>query len=305
MALHKRQGRALAIMDEMGKELEKLTHRNATVQAEVLTTLTKLATSATTAFRGREYADEKIQTKVIQDPCLSVYGMSEPESFYAALKSRDASSGFLPRWLLFETPDGLPKRKQGGSIEQPPRALLDETKRILGGGCNPPTRDDPTASLRPATIPFTDAAKGMWETLVEDMDRRCDQAIIGKTGLHVVWGRVAEHAAKLALLAHEHGQIDEDAMAWGRDLAIWCAERLAKSLAENVADSEWGAFLKFIVKQVRECGEISHRVLLMKCSSTKRREFNEAISQLIEMGTLDVREKPASNGKAVRYYALR
>lgn len=145
----------------------------------------------------------------------------------------------------------------------------------------------------------------MWETLVEDMDRRCDQAIIGKTGLHVVWGRVAEHAAKLALLAHEHGHIDEDAMAWGRDLAIWCAERLAKSLAENVSDSEWGAFLKFIAKQVRECGEISHRALLMKCSSTKRREFNEAISQLIEMGTLDVREKPATNGKSVRYYALR
>lgn len=305
MALHKRQGRALAIMDEMGKELEKLTHRNATVQAEVLTTLTKLATSATTAFRGREYADEKIQTKVIQDPCLSVYGMSEPESFYAALKSRDASSGFLPRWLLFETPDGLPKRKQGGSIEQPPRALLDETKRILGGGCNPPTRDDPTASLRPATIPFTDAARGMWEALVEDMDRRCDQAIIGKTGLHVVWGRVAEHAAKLALLAHEHGQIDEDAMAWGRDLAIWCAERLAKSLAENVSDSEWGAFLKNILKRVRECGEISHRALMSKYTSAKRRDFQEALIQLVESGQLDVREKPASNGKAVKYYMVR
>ena len=161
------------------------------------------------------------------------------------------------------------------------------------------------ASLRPATIPFTDAARGMWEALVEDMDRRCDQAIIGKTGLHVVWGRVAEHAAKLALLAHEHGQIDEDAMAWGRDLAIWCAERLAKSLAENVADSEWGAFLKNILKRVRESGEISHRALMSKYTSAKRRDFQEALIQLVESGQLDVREKPASNGKAVKYYIVR
>jgi hypothetical protein len=305
MALHKRQGRALSIMDEMGKELEKFTHRNATVQSEVLTTLTKLATSATTAFRGREYADEKIQTKVIQDPCLSVYGMSEPESFYAALKSRDASSGFLPRWLLFETPDGLPRRKQGGSIEQPPRALLDETKRILGGGCNPPTRDDPTAFLRPATIPFTDAAKGMWEALVEDMDRRCDQAIIGKTGLHVVWGRVAEHAAKLALLAHEYGQISEEAMEWGRDVALFCADALAKGLAENVSDTEWGGFLKKVQNYVKESGRITHRALLHRFNAAKRRDFQEAVIQLIESGVLNVEEQKAPNGKVTKIYSLR
>jgi hypothetical protein len=305
MALHKRQGRALSIMDEMGKELEKLTHRNATVQSEVLTTLTKLATSATTAYRGREYADEKIETKVIQDPCLSVYGMSEPESFFAALKSRDASSGFLPRWLLFQCPDGLPKRKQGGSVEQPPAALLSMTTHIISGGLNQPTRDDPFAGLRPATIPMTDGARRMWDALVLDMDERCDKAIIHKTGLHVVYGRVAEHAAKLALLAHEYGQISEEAMEWGRDVALYCADALAKGLAENVSDTEWGGFLKNILKRVRESGEISHRALLAKYTSAKRRDFQEALVQLVESGQLDVREKPATNGKAVKYYAVR
>jgi hypothetical protein len=305
MALHKRQGRALSIMDEMGKELEKLTHRNATVQSEVLTTLTKLATSATTAYRGREYADEKIETKVIQDPCLSVYGMSEPESFFAALKSRDASSGFLPRWLLFQCPDGLPKRKQGGSVEQPPAALLSMTNHILSGGLNQPTRDDPFAGLRPAIIPMTDGARRMWEALVLDMDERCDTAIIHKTGLHVVYGRVAEHAAKLALLAHEYGQISEEAMEWGRDVALYCADALAKGLAENVSDTEWGGFLKKLLGYVRESGTITHTALLKKFNSARQRDFKEAIIQLIDSGELDYDEKKGTTGKTVRYYRVR
>jgi hypothetical protein len=145
----------------------------------------------------------------------------------------------------------------------------------------------------------------MWEALVLDMDERCDKAIIHKTSLHVVYGRVAEHAAKLALLAHEYGQISEEAMEWGRDVALFCADSLAKGLAENISDTEWGGFLKNILKRVRESGEISHRALLAKYTSAKRRDFQEALVQLVESGQLDVREKPATNGKAVKYYTVR
>jgi len=179
------------------------------------------------------------------------------------------------------------------------------TTHILSGGLNQPTRDDPFAGLRPATIPMTDGARRMWEALVLDMDERCDKAIIHKTGLHVVYGRVAEHAAKLALLAHEYGQISEEAMEWGRDVALFCADALAKGLAENVSDTEWGGFLKKLLGYVRESGTITHTALLKKFNSARQRDFKEAIIQLIDSGELDYDEKKGTTGKTVRYYRVR
>jgi hypothetical protein len=88
-------------------------------------------------------------------------------------------------------------------------------------------------------------------------------------------------------------------------VALFCADALAKGLAENVSDTEWGGFLKKVQNYVKESGRITHRALLHRFNAAKRRDFQEAVIQLIESGVLNVEEQKASNGKVTKIYSLR
>lgn len=300
VALNRRNGRMLCLMDEIGKEFEKLTHRNASGwQAEVMTFFTKAFSAASTSVRGREYADPQAQSLTIDQPCLCAYGASEPAAFYASLKSSDVISGFLPRWLTFINTDARPERRRGGDIQIPPDDLIQACRAVL----DMPYLD--FGQISPTTIFFSDIARDIWASFELEMDDLRAREIETGKPFAAIYARGAEHAAKIALVCHEGGLIESTVMQWSCDLTRWLIAGAVKSASENIADSEWQAFQQRIVKVVADAGEIPEKALLRRFSSSKLKETREAISQLVETGGLDFEEKTAKNGKVYKIYRVR
>ncbi len=95
----------------------------------VISTLMKMYSSARSVFKGKAYADAK-RNKVVDQPCVSVYGTTVPEHFYESLTADSLSDGFIARLLVFETG----RRRRRGSGRSDPPSPRRSWLRPRGGG---------------------------------------------------------------------------------------------------------------------------------------------------------------------------
>ncbi len=124
-----------------------------------------------------------------------------------------------------------------------------------------------------------------------------------------VWGRVAEHARKLALIYaisenHTAPQISRDAAEWARRFAIHQARRMLFMAQFHVADNPFHAeCLKFLRKlHAAPGGELAHSVLL-KRMKTDAKTFRVLVSTLEQRGDIAIRTETVRGGVG-QYYRL-
>lgn len=312
-ALREGGGRCLVLWDEFGRVLKNLTHKNAgSHQRDILTYLIELFSSAKGLYAGVQYAnhDGKMKRTPIDQPCLSVYATTVPERFFQCLTSDDAIDGFLARWLVLESKDYTLKPAKGAAdVNDPPEALLAELRRWKEAPSNydPRGNVDGVLSIRPMTVSYSEEAESLIDDYSEAMRRKAADESAARSGLAAIYARCAEHAIKLALVAHEGELIGAEAMRWGIAMAGHCAAFLVGAVEAHVAESDHERNLNKVRQVLRDArgAWVGHRALLLKTRNLKSRERNEIIADLVEAGDAERDEVPSGTKPTYRYRAAR
>jgi len=274
-------------IDEFGRFLRTIGDpKKAPHLFNVLGALMKLYSSADTVFRGKAYADKK-RNKVVDQPCVSVYGTTVPEHFFESLTADSLSDGFIARLLVFEA-NATPPRQRAPACEVPDHIL--EAAQWWGDF-------KPGGNLRsehpePIVIACTDDAGQVFDDLAALVD--AELALPDSEG-RSLWARTEEKACRLALIYacsvnRKEPVIDVDAARWACDLSVYLTRRMLFVCHEWVAEGQFDARQKRVLRIVRRVGgSISRQDLCRRTQWMSQRERQEAIDNLLE--TQQLRER--------------
>ncbi|MFO0083752.1 MAG: DUF3987 domain-containing protein [Phycisphaerales bacterium] len=286
-------------IDEFGRFLRTIGDpKKAPHLFNVLTALMKLYSSADTVFRGKAYADKK-RNKVVDQPCVSVYGTTVPEHFFESLTADSLSDGFIARLLVFESAE-TPARQRAKALSVP--EPLKQAAEWWGA-------QQPGGNLfkehpKPIVVETTPQAGEVFDALASTVD-----AELGKpdeTG-RSLWARAEEKACRLALIYAcsanaEKPVIDANAASWACNLSTYLTRRMLYIAHEWVADGVFDARQKRVVRVVRKAGgKISRSELCRKTQWLTQRERQEVIDNLLETQQLRQEEESSSTRPKVVY----
>jgi hypothetical protein len=289
-------------IDEFGRFLRTIGDpKKAPHLFNVLTALMKLYSSADTVFRGKAYADKK-RNKVVDQPCVSVYGTTVPEHFFESLTADSLADGFVARLLVFEAPTDPPPRQRTpqGAI---PESILDAAR---WWGAFRPGGNLRNEHPSPRVVPTTPEGGAVFDRLAAFVDERlADETDAGRA----LWARAEEKACRMALVyacsaCRENPVIDEAAATWACDLSKHLTRRMLHVCHEWVAEGQFDARQKRVLRIVRRAdGKISRSDLCRRTQWLTQRERQEVIDNLLETGQLrEEREATATKPRVV--YAL-
>jgi hypothetical protein len=289
-------------IDEFGRFLRTIGDpKKAPHLFNVLTALMKLYSSADTVFRGKAYADKK-RNKVVDQPCVSVYGTTVPEHFFESLTTDSLADGFVARLLVFEAPTEPPPRQR-----RPQRAILESIlEAAKWWGDYTPGGNLRSEHPEPRVVPTTAEGGAVFDRLAVLVDERlADESDAGRA----LWARAEEKACRLALVYacsadRENPVIDEPAASWACDLSEHLTRRMLHVCHEWVAEGQFDARQKRVLRIVRRAdGRISRSDLCRRTQWLTQRERQEVIDNLMETGQLrEEREATATKPRVI--YAL-
>jgi hypothetical protein len=237
-----------------------------------------------------------------------IFGTAIPNHYYEALSERMLTNGFFARMIILEC--GKRSPGQEPSIQALPTRVLTTAK--WWAEFRPSTGNLQEWHPVPRIIPHTDEAKRVLietrlEAEAEYARAEGDGDAVGTT----VWGRVSEHARKLALIYsvsenHERPEIGRAAAEWARRFVIHQTRRMLFMVHAFVADNPFHAgCLKFLQKLREVAGqELAHSVLLKRMKMDAK-NFLALVATLEQQGDIVIRmQPPPGSGRPGRFYKL-
>jgi hypothetical protein len=286
-------------IDEFGRFLRTIGDpKKAPHLFNVLTALMKLYSSADTVFRGKAYADKK-RNKVVDQPCVSVYGTTVPEHFFESLTADSLSDGFIARLLVFESAETPARqRAKATGVPEPLKQAAEWWGSFQPGGNL--FREHP----QPIVVETTPGAGAVFDALAAMVD---DELAKPDESGRSLWARAEEKACRLALIhaCSANAQkpvIDEDAAGWACELSSYLTRRMLYVAHEWVADGVFDARQKRVVRVVRKAGgKISRSELCRKTQWLTQRERQEVIDNLLETQQLHQESETSATRPKVVY----
>ncbi len=299
VAAVEQQPAILFLLDEFGRFLRTIGDpKKAPHLFNVLGALMKLYSSADTVFRGKAYAEHK-RNKVVDQPCVSVYGTTVPEHFFESLTPDSLSDGFIARLLVFEANATPPRQRTCQRL--PPDELLEAAGwwgNLKPGGnlCG----EHP----EPQIVPYTPEAGETFDEFAANVDAELARPDSDGRSL---WARAEEKACRLALVYacsadRDNLQVTADAARWARDVVDYLTRRMLYVAHEWVADGQFDARQKRVLRIVRQTGgRIGRGELCRRTQWLTQRERQEVVENLIETGQLVVVTTPTATKPRTEY----
>ena len=294
-------------IDEMGKLLTAMANPRG-VMREVPAALLSLYSESQGSTSGGMYANTKErETKIVYHPCLTIFGVSTPATFWESLTSAAIVDGFLPRMLLLidEADEPYPKIDLTRSIW--PDSLVKHVATIreaaLASGHKVfPMGDGAMTPCRPYTVPYADdSAKQAWfDMRVKEFELRKQS----NTMRHAFSNRLAENATKLALIRaidrepHAPVLTAED-YAFGELLSWRSIVTFDKQIGDNLTDSDYHAKLKRVEAAIARSGNEGTTATQIgrSCQSIPLKERQAIIEDLIDQGRVASEKLAGSGGR--------
>ena len=236
-------------VDEFGQFLKLVLAPRAPLhKAAIWAELTKLYTSASEAYIGAEYADQKTKPRVtLHQPCASLWGVTVPGPFWKAVEGGALSDGSLARFLVFLTDEDYPTPIETPSAADPPAPLISALQAIAAGvpnhdhGGNLAEAMQAGAPITPYTVPLTPDAQAAMSSVRQDATSR----LRSHKGSYAtaLFGRQAENTAKLAMLAaisrDPSSPVTETGdIVWASRLVGHCIGTLLREADRHVSENE-------------------------------------------------------------------
>lgn len=197
-------------------------------------------------------------SRVVENPALSLLGMTTPGTFYNAVGSGSMTDGFLNRFIIVESDLGRQVGQDTEPVEPPPE-LVEWVKacRITGAGDIAQFQIDVQHDERPkpTIIPLTVPALRLFKELEVHCNTRMDE--LECMGVSEMYTRVREISMKVSLIvAHSCGasEIGSHHAQWAIDYVCYWADRAIKSLAANVADTPFASLCNEVYNHIQKAG---------------------------------------------------
>lgn len=298
----------LYLVDEIGFFFGQVKDRNAPSYVKsIVPVLLRLYGASEGYFQRRTYADsERNQGGLVKEPHLSLYGTTVPGSLYGNLTRESLSNGLISRFLVFESDDpDPPVRIPSKYARAVPDKIKQWARRWLaeqgdGGDITP----------EPIQVEATSAAWQIFSDFEEEM--RAYKAREREAGRDQgPYSRCWAMAQKLALIRacgiHDRPEITEEDAQWGSDL-VWrlttdFLDRVGDSLTESKAEEN----IVRLERVIRDagCKGLRKGRILAASRWMGRRERDDALSTLVDMGKIVVSKKTDTGGRPALIYVHR
>jgi len=293
--------------DEIDGMLQSINKAKDARHENIMGTLLTLYSAANSVHPMRRKAGKE-SPGAIDQPCLVIYGTANPKHYYEALSERMLTNGFFARMIIVESGPRSPGQEP--RICNLPQRVL-ETARWWAD-FHPGTGNLENWHPVPAVVEYTDDGR---RVLIESR-RECEAEYakaesrgdpVGTT----VWGRVNEHARKLALLYaisenHDSPRVDADAARWGARFAIHQTRRMLFMAQSYVAENPFHAeCLKFLQK-LRDAPNqtLAHSVALKRMKMDAK-SFQSLVQTLDQQGDIEVTSVKTQGRAGIAYRLLR
>jgi hypothetical protein len=305
-----RQPSILFPLDEVGFLIASAADRKRAPAhvTQIIDSLTEFYSMADSTFLGTAYANDKEKPReVIEQPCLSLFGVTTPGVFWGSLSSGNVLDGSLARMLIFQSENDYPDAQHNLARRDMPADLVELVMAIDRGADGHiafPIGEGPQQVPKPYTVPYADEeaaayARGMREEQIAML--RAHQG----TNLTSIIARLAENAAKVALVkaivdCPARPALTVRDLEWGMTIARKSVASLMQAVKERVADTEYEGQVKRVHMVISKAGSagIDGTALSRATQFVDRRKRADIIAQLVEseMIRAEARDK-VGNGR--------
>ncbi|MFH1690262.1 MAG: bifunctional DNA primase/polymerase [Candidatus Eisenbacteria bacterium] len=291
--------------DEIDGMLQSINKAKDARYESIMSTLLTVYSAANSVFPMRRKAG-KSAPGAIDQPSLVLFGTAIPSHYYGALSERMLTNGFFARMIVLDC-------GRRGSGQEPLLRPLPE--RVVaharwwaefrpGDGNLKDWRPDPL--VVPQTL---DASRTLVE-IRKEAEMEYDAAVGSSDEAGAaVWGRVGEHARKLALIyavseCRDCPEIGRAGAEWASRFVVHQARRMLFMAQSHVADSPFDALCLKFLKKLRGAPnmELSHSKLL-KRMKTDAKTFASIIDTVEQRGDI-VTRADGNRPRAGRFYRL-
>jgi hypothetical protein len=291
--------------DEIDGMLQSINKAKDARHESMMATMMTIYSAADSIFPMRWKAGKE-SPGAIDQPSLVLLGTAIPSHYYEALSERMLTNGFFARMIVLEC-----DRRGSG---QEPRVLPLPAGVLETAGWwadfKPGTGDLEEWHPAPRVVPQTDEATRILTENRREVEAEYDGATtFGDEGGATVWGRVNEHARKLALIhavseSRDRPEIGKAAAEWAGRFVMHQARRMLFMAQSHVADNPFDAECLKLLKKLRGApgSELPHSVLL-KRMKTDATTFRALIATLEQRGDVVTRTEVVRAGTA-RFYRL-
>ena len=298
---------AICAMDEIGAFLKRLVHPRASAYEKSITKILRTVWGTSFApMMTPEWA--AVKATEIDNPALSIYGVSTPAEFFSALEGDDVVNGFLNRWLLLATNRKVADRDpvhQGGHVP-PELALALAQLRNEANALTEADRKAPLGDGKAIKRMVWNGGRSVYEALLKRIDRICRDEEV-----EPYFARTAEMAVRLATIRAAgcgRMQVTAEDMFWGRDVALWSAQRMARLGGNYIAENDNQRTHNKVMRIIAgKGGRITHRDLLRVIrGGITSRGLKDIMDQLMAAGEVVAHKSiPLTGGPPTITYELR
>ncbi|UAB76981.1 DUF3987 domain-containing protein [Erythrobacter sp. SCSIO 43205] len=312
-----RQPSILFPLDEVGFLIASAADRKRAPKhvTEIIDNLTEFYSMADSTFLGTAYANDKEKPReVIEQPCLSLFGVTTPGVFWGSLSSGNVLDGSLARMLIFQSENDYPDAQHDIMRSPMPDNLVELVKAIDAGARDHtalPMGDGPQQTPRPYVVPYADDEAKAYAKSIRDEQTSMLREYRG-TNLTSIIARLAENAAKVALVRAivENPQtpcLSVKHLQWGMMVSHKSVGALMQAVKERVADTEYESHVKRVHKAIVDAGAagIDGTSLSRATQFVDRRKRADIIAQLVESAMIRIEERQKVNsgpGAAAKVY---
>jgi predicted transcriptional regulator len=314
LALHRKPA-CLFQLDEIGHMIAaQNSYTAANYQRAIPVALTKLFSSASTLYMGKEYASDDFPRKDIDQPNACVYGTTNPTTLLRGITTSQIRDGFLGRMLVFQSDRHL-LDPAGNKPTPPPADLVAHVQAWFQRRITPPDGGNLEAftAAHQITVPNDPRAERIFLDFEASAIQRRRILAPSGNGLDALWGRAAENARKVAMIVAASQSFDGivigcDTAAWACKLVEHLITELVKVIKHNVSDSEIGRQRLEILRVIRKAGGSATRSAIIRAVRITMRDLDDAMRNLIEGGYIHARTtliaRPQGGGRPVTIYQL-
>jgi hypothetical protein len=294
----------LYAIDEVGFLISSAADRKRAPKhaTEIIDNLTALYSMAGSTFLGTSYADQSESggkpRKVIEQPCLSLFGVTTPNVFWGSLSSSNVMDGSLARMVIFQSENDYPDRQYDAVRGGMPETLIEAAKTIVSGarGHNAlPLGEGATQAPKPYSVRYADEEAKAKAIAMSQHETNLLRTHKGTANTSII-ARMAENAAKMALIRAiaanpAHPVLTRADLVWGVIISKKSVDSLMAAVKEKVADNENEAKLKRLLSLIKAAGDngLAHEKLhALARFMGSRRAMNDALDFLAESGDIQV-----------------
>lgn len=303
----------LMVIDEFGDFAGSINKagENSGYLKTIKPTMMQLYSSAHKIFIGKQKAQgEPVR---VEQPCLSLYGMTAPDKFYNSLTRDELRDGWLARMLVFITKTR--PRYEAKKASAIPAALVESFRAWIDRQIDSPPGMgggdiDSAMAVNQIVIPTTERA----EALFDEYSRECYQKMIDAGNrcddTEFLYGKATQNARRVALIvaAGENfngAVIDEDEARYGIAVARYNVEAFKEAIDGNLAESSFQKDKQRLTQIIVAAGSegISRSVLTRKSQWIRDKHIRDRYMQdLVEARIVIVGQKEGA-GDALWFWS--